>query len=192
MSVLLSVVRMAARLEESARETLGDIIREVARNHGYDRLKEQQLLAIGNFVSGSDVFVSLPTGFGKALIYGLLPAVFDRLKGYTKPTSIALVISPLASLMMDQKARFLPRGISAEFLGDIQHDARALQRVKEGHHKLVFLTPENLFHGLHIREMLMAESFQSKLIAFVVDEAHCIKKWSVYIRIQLSYFYKGG
>ena len=80
------------------------------------------------------------------------------------------------SLMIDQKARFLLRGISAEFL-QVQHDTRALQRVREGQHQLVFLTPENLFHGQGIRETLMAESFQSKLIAFVVDEAHCIKKW---------------
>ena len=106
-----------------------DAISEVARNHGYERLKEEQLLAIEKFVSGSDVFVSLPTGFGKSLIYGLLPAVFDRLKGYREPTSVALIVSPLASLMIDQKARFLPRGISAEFLGEAQHDARALQRV---------------------------------------------------------------
>ena len=46
------------------------------------RLKEEQLLAIEKFVTGSDVFVSPATGFGKPLIYGLLPAVFDRLKGY--------------------------------------------------------------------------------------------------------------
>ena len=59
-----------------------ETISEVARNHGYERLKEEQLLAIEKFVTGSDVFVSLATGFGKPLIYGLLPAVFDRLKGY--------------------------------------------------------------------------------------------------------------
>ena len=75
-----------------------------------------------------------------------------------EPTSVALIVSPLASLMIDQKAGFLPRGISAEFLGD-EHDARALQRVREGQHQVVFLTPENLFHGQNIRETLMAESF---------------------------------
>ena len=168
-------VNMAALVE--AYPSPREAIIEVARNHGYERLKEEQLLAIEKFVTGSDVFVSLPTGFGKSLIYGLLPAVFDRLKGYREPISVALIVSPLASLMIDQKAGFLPRGISAEFLGEAQHDARALQRVREGQHQLVFLTPENLFHGQNIRETLMAESFQSKLIAFVVDEAHCIKKW---------------
>ena len=83
-----------------------EAISEVSRNHGYERLKEEQLLAIEKFVTGSDVFVSLPMGFGKSLIYGLLPAVFDRLKGCREPISVALIISPLASLMIDQKAGF--------------------------------------------------------------------------------------
>ena len=93
-----------------------------------------------------------------------------------EPTLVALIVSPLASLMVDQKAKFLPRGISAESLGEIQHDTRALQRVKEGQHQLVFQIPENLFHRQGIRKTIMVESFQSKLIAFVV-EAHCIQKW---------------
>ena len=154
-----------------------NLIAEVARTHGYESSKEEQLLAIEEFVSGRDVFVSLPTGFGKSLIYGLLPPVIDRIRGHATATSVALIVSPLASLMIDQKSRFLPSGITAEFLGEIQHDVHALQRVKEGHHQLVFMTPENLFHGTGIREMLLSESFQSRLIAFVVDEAHCITKW---------------
>ena len=58
-----------------------NLIAEVARTHGYESLKEEQLLAIEEFVSGRDVFVSLPTGFGKSLIYGLLPPVIDRIRG---------------------------------------------------------------------------------------------------------------
>ena len=42
-----------------------NLIAEVARTHGYESLKEEQLLAIEEFVLGKDVFVSLPTGFGK-------------------------------------------------------------------------------------------------------------------------------
>ena len=62
------------------------LIAKVAKEHGYEKLKEKQLLAIDEFVSGKDVFVSLPTGNGKSLIYGLLPAVYDRVRGYTMPT----------------------------------------------------------------------------------------------------------
>ena len=42
-----------------------NLIAEVAKTHGYESLKEEQLLAIEEFVSGKDVFVSLPTGFVK-------------------------------------------------------------------------------------------------------------------------------
>ena len=73
------------------------LIAKVAKEHGYEKLKEEQLLAIDEFVSGKVVFVSLLTGFVKSLIYGLLPAVYDRVRGYTMPTSVATVVSPLAS-----------------------------------------------------------------------------------------------
>ena len=36
---------------------------------GYDNLKDEQKSVITKFVSGSDVFAILPTGFGKSLCY---------------------------------------------------------------------------------------------------------------------------
>ena len=44
-------------------------------------LKDEQVEAILNSCQGQDVFVSLPTGFGKSMIYGLLPLVFDKIRG---------------------------------------------------------------------------------------------------------------
>ena len=76
----------------------GDLIVEVAKTHEYESLKEEQLLGIEEFVLGKDTFVSLLTGFRKSLIYGLLPAVYDRLRGHTMPTSVSLIFSPLSSL----------------------------------------------------------------------------------------------
>jgi len=32
-------------------------------------------------VSGKDTFVALPTGYGKSIIYALLPSVFNKLRG---------------------------------------------------------------------------------------------------------------
>ena len=56
--------------------------------------------AVLSFLKGSDVFVSLPTGSGKSLCFALLPFVFDEL--YGRNGSIAIVVSPLISLMKDQ------------------------------------------------------------------------------------------
>ena len=44
-------------------------------------LKEKQFEAILSFMPGKDVFVSLPTGYGKSLIYSILPLAFDIFKG---------------------------------------------------------------------------------------------------------------
>ena len=59
---------MAGRLE--------NIMRSTAALHGYS-LKVEQEQAILLLVKGKDVFVSLPTGYGKSLCFGLLPRVFD-------------------------------------------------------------------------------------------------------------------
>lgn len=48
---------------------------------GVSSLKAKQQEAIISFMEGKDVFVSLPTGYGKSMIYCLLPLIFDRLKG---------------------------------------------------------------------------------------------------------------
>ena len=47
---------------------------------GIKALKPFQRDAIRTFVGGRDVFVSLPTGFGKSLCYAFLPLVVDRLR----------------------------------------------------------------------------------------------------------------
>jgi len=44
-------------------------------------LKGKQFQVIYSFCLQNDVFVSLPTGYGKSLIYGILPLAFDNLKG---------------------------------------------------------------------------------------------------------------
>ena len=35
------------------------------------------------FIEGNDIFASLPTGYGKSMIYGLLPDIFNKLRGKT-------------------------------------------------------------------------------------------------------------
>ena len=56
-------------------------ITESGKLLGYDKLKTEQLEAIFAFLNGNDVFVSLPTGYGKSIIYAILPYAFDNLRG---------------------------------------------------------------------------------------------------------------
>ena len=46
------------------------------------------------FVGGQDVFISLPTEYGKSLCYALLPLVFDYVRGIDR-SSIVVCVSPL-------------------------------------------------------------------------------------------------
>ena len=63
-------------------------------------LKHEQLMCIKYIYERKDVFLWLPTGFGKSLCYEVLPFVFDDKLG--RKDSVAIVVSPLMSLMIDQ------------------------------------------------------------------------------------------
>lgn len=71
---------------------------------GYFTSKDEQLRIIVYVLGGRDVFVRLPTGYGKSLCYAVLPWVFDELSRTRKDNkhSIVLVVSPLVSLTADQ------------------------------------------------------------------------------------------
>ena len=56
-------------------------ITESGRALGVLQLKSKQLEALNAFLSGRDTFVSLPTGYGKSIIYTVLPLAFDFMKG---------------------------------------------------------------------------------------------------------------
>lgn len=61
-------------------DSLIQVVEKVSTRFGIS-LKEKQSEAIVQFMSGRDVFVSLPTGYGKSLIYALLPPAYDLYKG---------------------------------------------------------------------------------------------------------------
>lgn len=45
--------------------------------------------------------------------------------------------------MMDQKAKFTPRGIKAEFVGEEQTDSDAIKAVISGAFQRVYISPES-------------------------------------------------
>ena len=76
-----------------------------------------------------------------------------------------MVISPLVSLMMDQKAKFLTAGVSTEFVGEAQTDNDAIRRVTSGVVQLVFISPESIIENPRFRNMLLSRCYRSNLVA---------------------------
>ena len=60
---------------------IDELLDESAKALGLCTLKTCQIEAVTTFLSGQDVFVALPTGYGKSIIYGILPLMYDKLTG---------------------------------------------------------------------------------------------------------------
>ena len=91
--------------------------------------------------------------------------------------------------MMDQKAKFTPRGIDAEFVGEAQTDRTAVERVVKGEVQLLFISPESIITNPLFRNMLMTKPYKDNLVGLVVDEAHCVKTWLVTIIYYVNLVY---
>ena len=64
---------VCASEDELERDRITAIVRVAAAEAGLQDLKPEQIQAILEFIDGHDIFMPLPTGYGKSLIYGLLP-----------------------------------------------------------------------------------------------------------------------
>ena len=60
---------------------LARALEEAVREAGFESLKAEQQQALQAFVSGKDIFVALPTGYGKSIIYAILPRVYNKIRG---------------------------------------------------------------------------------------------------------------
>ena len=103
---------------------------------GYPSIKPEQERVITEFVSGKDVFVCLPTGFGKSLCFTALPIVFDLIRSPSDP-SIVVVISPLNSLMSDQVVSCESRGLKAIRVCADEDCKQHYDSVVNGHYQIV-------------------------------------------------------
>jgi len=78
--------------------------------------------------------------------------------------------------MMDQKTILLEKGLSVEYVGEgVAPDN--LDEVLKGKVQLVYINPESLLSNVKIRKILLNSVYSQNLVAFVVDEAHCVKMW---------------
>ena len=60
--------------QEMTRNEIEAALKECILRLGYEALKTEQESAIISFVEGNNVFICLPTGFGKSLSVLLLPS----------------------------------------------------------------------------------------------------------------------
>ena len=76
--ILLPNFARSLKVAEENRElnaTRVKAVSGVCSTFGFQNLNAQQEKAVAEFLSGSDVFVNLPTGYGKPLIYHMAPLV---------------------------------------------------------------------------------------------------------------------
>ena len=138
-------------------------------------LKREQLLSVKAVYDGKDVFVWLPTGFGKSLCYQILPFVFDHKLGLigSDRNSAVLIISPLISLMVDQVQSLRIRGAKSSIISSGTAIAENLLATDSSllSDSLLFCAPESLM------KIRWREALSSRIVAVVVDEVHCVSKW---------------
>ena len=149
-------------------------------------LKDEQRSCIKELYQGHDVFLWPPTGFGKSLCYQVIPLLFDwksassweRENGQIPSVSSILVIQPLLSLMIDQVGQLRKCGISASILSYGESVPKTFQATQQGVSQCTYLfsSPEALLAS-NWREVITDAAVSRRVVAVVVDEAHCASKW---------------
>lgn len=148
-------------------------------------LKSEQVEAIKLIYGRKDVFLWLPTGFGKSICYETLPFLFNHKRSGSSAGSVGsvvLVVSPLVSLMVDQVASLRSRGVSAAIIGysSAVTDQKLLATVKDvaaGKYSLLFSAPEAIIGVEKWREIVQIPPLSERIVAVAVAEAHCVSKW---------------
>lgn len=133
---------------------------------GLQDFRPHQEEIIECLVNAGDAFVLMPTGGGKSLCYQL-PALCRE--------GMAIVVTPLISLMKDQVDALQANGVSAELFNSSLSAAEAnsvLEKVHKQELDLLYVAPERIMNPGFIRSL---ESLPIALIA--VDEAHCVSQW---------------
>lgn len=152
-------------------------------------LKVKQVICLEAIYCGHDVVTVLPTGYGKSVIFHLLPSLFlDKVnceRGAAYP--VVIVVSPLNALIKDQIRRLREGNIKAAILSmrnetnseDLEldfGDANLLQ-LRDAQYKVIFAHPEAFITCKQGIELFQTEKYQMNVHAIVIDEAHCTLEW---------------
>ena len=137
-------------------------------------LKEEQEEAATAILQGKDVFVQLPTGYGKTTILALLPFAFDFLRKRPLRSSLVLCVSPLIALMDDQSKRLRDMGLEVAVVSGQLQDYHMLTDGPETP-QILILSPEMAIDNDNVRQYI--QKLAIRIVCVVIDEAHCIASW---------------
>ena len=138
----------------------------LASRFGYDAFRPGQEAVVSALLAGRDVLAVMPTGAGKSVCYQVPAVVIE---------GMALVVSPLVSLMADQVRAVQEAGIRGAYLNSTLtpgQQAEVLRRAAGGAYDLMYVAPERLADP---RFAEFARTAPLSLVA--VDEAHCVSQW---------------
>ena len=133
---------------------------------GYDEFRPGQKEIIQKVIDQENVLGIMPTGSGKSICYQLPALLLDGL---------AVVVSPLISLMKDKVDAANQLGIPATFINsslDGYETARRFQEIDRQQYRLLYIAPERFIMSDFIQAM---NRWNVCMIA--IDEAHCISQW---------------
>ena len=146
--------------------TIDDIRALVSQQWGYDSFRPLQQEAIENVLASRDSVVVLPTGGGKSLCFQAPACALEGL---------AVVVSPLISLMKDQVDALRTNGVAAAYYNSSLTPAErnsVIEAIRSDALKLLYLAPEGL-----LTENMMSLLCGVPLSLIAIDEAHCISSW---------------
>ncbi len=146
-------------------------------------LKDKQKTALSEIYKGRDIVASLPTGYGKSVIYHLLPKVLEKDSGCR---TCVLVLCPLNIIQKDQLSVLHGKGIASCRL-DVNCIASRYQNgntivvdideVQRGLYSIVHAHPEALFRTQTGKLLLESVGWKDSIAAIVIDECHKTDDW---------------
>lgn len=135
---------------------------------GYDNFKPHQYQIIDNILDVKDVIAIMPTGYGKSLCFQMPPLITKEL---------AIVISPLIALMVDQQMILDNLGINSCCYNSnlsVKQRREVESGLVEGKYQIMYITPESLSKSYELIDKIY-ENVGICMVA--IDEAHCLSSY---------------